>query len=166
MSVASMAPVGGSQGFEIAVNRIRINDGKVTLDDQSEKVSIAATGITASVDADFSGDEITGKADVSFDVEQQGGTGRVEIAAGNIQAPKKAGADAIDKTTASGTIKLSGIDIGEAIATSAPEFGTRPGHGGFDARGRLQPVGRHGDSQGHKRRDKEPPTRQGSGDGE
>ena len=119
---ASVAPAPAGGSFDVAVHKVRVEKGVLDFQDHKENISLKATDLSASVDADYSGDMIRGGAKVSFDLAQPQGNGRFELVAENVSAPNPPSAGAIDKAVASGTIMLTGIDIGEAIATSAPQF--------------------------------------------
>ena len=123
VALASVAPVPQPGGFDVAVERVRVEDGVLKLDDRKTNVRLTASGINASVDADFGADTIKGDAKVSFDLVQADGKGRFELAASDLSIPKQQTPDMLGKTSGRGTITLTGIDIGEAIAQAAPQFG-------------------------------------------
>lgn len=123
VQVASLLPLAQSQNVDIAVERIRIRGGKVAFEDRRKQVAIAATDVSADLDADFSGPLIAGSADLSFDLKQETGDARFELAAANLTIPKSTSKSAADEVAVSGTLKLTDIDIAEAMAAASPESG-------------------------------------------
>jgi hypothetical protein len=106
----------------ISVGMVRLNNGTVALDDQKQNLKLTAENVTASVDADWSGQNITGSAKASFDLQQPSGKGRFELAAADINVPKQQTAESMRKAALTGTITLTGINVGEAIAAVAPAY--------------------------------------------
>jgi len=106
----------------VSVGKVRLNNGLVSLNDQKQNLKLTAENVTASVDADWAGENITGSAKASFDLEQPSGKGRFELAAADINVPKQQTAESMQKAALTGTITLDGINVGEAIAAVAPAY--------------------------------------------
>jgi len=115
-------PTAGFDLTKVSVGRVRVREGSLSLQDRKDKISLDVTDIAASVDADFSGETITGKADASFGIAQAAGKGTFELAANDINVPKTASADALRKAAVNGTITLTGIDVAEAAAAVKPDL--------------------------------------------
>lgn len=109
-----------TEGF--SVGTVRLNSGQVSLDDRKQNLKMTAANINAAIDTDFSGPNITGSAKASFDVEQPSGKGRFELAAADINVPKQQTPESMQKAALSGTISLTGINVGEALAAAAPQY--------------------------------------------
>lgn len=121
VAVATIGPT-EQPAFDISINKIRIQGGNFTFNDQLQNLSVQASDVDVSVNTDFSGDRVKGDANISFDLIQSSSKGKFELAASDIDMPKPgtsaAAAGPLQTASAKGTITLTGIDIGDAIATS------------------------------------------------
>ncbi|MCD6405806.1 MAG: AsmA family protein [Planctomycetes bacterium] len=122
ITVASLSP-GADGALEVSVREVRIKGGRITFKDIAKAFTLEAAEVNAHILADFSKPSITGSADLSADLLQPGGNGRIVLAAENFQVDKCPSRAALEAASASGTLTVDGVEVADVIAAAAPQLG-------------------------------------------
>ncbi len=122
ITVASLSP-GADGALKVSVREVRVRGGRVTFKDLGRGLTLEATELNAHILADFSKPRIAGSADLSLDLPQPGGDGRIVLAAESFQVDKRPSRTALETASATGTLIVDGVEVGDVIAAAAPRLG-------------------------------------------